>query len=260
MADNKNSFIAYCDWIHTVSKLPDEKAGLLFKHLLSYVNDQNPITDDLIVEIAFEPIKQSLKRDLKRYEEIKKKRSESGSLGGRPKKQTEAKKANGFSEKQSKAKKADSVSVSVSVSDSDSEKKRKEKDIFNFKNSLLNLNVEEKYIKDWLLVRKKKKATDSETAFNSIVKQIESSKLTPSQCIELCAIKGWVGFNNSWVTEDDLKLVTASDKHENETTFNLKAYGYSLDIKAIDLKTAKDKFGKETGVFNHDDIELIWQR
>ena len=58
MAKDKKSFILYTDLIHTVEKLPDEKAGLLLKHLLRYVNDMDPVTDDLIVDIAFEPIKQ----------------------------------------------------------------------------------------------------------------------------------------------------------------------------------------------------------
>lgn len=82
MAKDKKSFILYADLIHTVDKLPDDKAGTLFKHLLKYVNDENPITDDLIVQIAFEPIKQQLKRDLKKFEEIKEKRSEIGRIGG----------------------------------------------------------------------------------------------------------------------------------------------------------------------------------
>jgi hypothetical protein len=68
MAQDKSSFLLYCDIIHTVNKLPDEKAGRLFKHILAYVNDQNPDTDDLLIELAFEPIKQALKRDLKKYE------------------------------------------------------------------------------------------------------------------------------------------------------------------------------------------------
>ena len=68
MAANKTSFLLYCDIIHTVRKLPDEKAGQLFKHILAYVNDENPVAEDVIIEIAFEPIKQSLKRDLQKYE------------------------------------------------------------------------------------------------------------------------------------------------------------------------------------------------
>lgn len=78
MALNKKSFVLYCDLIHTVNKLPDDKAGLLFKHLLAYVNDENPITDDLIVDISFEPIKRQLKRDLNKWEEKLSQKSSAG--------------------------------------------------------------------------------------------------------------------------------------------------------------------------------------
>jgi uncharacterized phage protein (TIGR02220 family) len=47
----------------------------------SYVSDENPESEDLIVNIAFEPIKQQLKRDLKLFEEKRIKRSEAGLAG-----------------------------------------------------------------------------------------------------------------------------------------------------------------------------------
>lgn len=76
MAKEKNSFLLYCDIIHTVEKLDDVQAGKLFKHLLKYVNDQNPTPENALIEIAFEPIKQSLKRDLIKYETIRERNSE----------------------------------------------------------------------------------------------------------------------------------------------------------------------------------------
>ncbi len=76
MAKDKKSFLLYTDLIHTVSQLPDDKAGALFKHILEYVNDKEPKTDDIIISIAFEPIRQALKRDLKRYEEIRERNRE----------------------------------------------------------------------------------------------------------------------------------------------------------------------------------------
>jgi len=79
--DGKKSFLLYCDIKHTIDKLSNDKAGELFKHILAYVNDENPITNDIVIEIAFEPIKQSLKRDLKKWEGEKKQRSEAGKLG-----------------------------------------------------------------------------------------------------------------------------------------------------------------------------------
>lgn len=82
MAENKKPFILYADLIHTVEKLPISKAGELFKLILEYVNDKNPNTEDLLLQVAFEPIKQALKRDLKKYEEIRKMRAEYGKNGG----------------------------------------------------------------------------------------------------------------------------------------------------------------------------------
>jgi len=76
MAENKKSFLLYCDIIHTVEKLTDEQAGKLLKHTLKYVNDLNPTPEDILTEIAFEPIKQSLKRDLLKYEGIRIKNKE----------------------------------------------------------------------------------------------------------------------------------------------------------------------------------------
>jgi hypothetical protein len=75
MAKDKKSFVLYCDIIHTIEQLSDEQAGHLFKHVLYYVNDLNPETDNVITKIAFEPIKQQLKRDLVRYEKIRERNS-----------------------------------------------------------------------------------------------------------------------------------------------------------------------------------------
>ncbi|WP_288373989.1 DUF6291 domain-containing protein [uncultured Chryseobacterium sp.] len=81
MAEDKNGFLLYKDLIHSVRKLPKEKAGELFMHILSYVNDENPETEDFIIELAFEPVKQHLKRDLKKYKTKLDKKSESGRIG-----------------------------------------------------------------------------------------------------------------------------------------------------------------------------------
>ena len=81
MAKDKKSFILYVDQKDLFNKLPDDIAGKLIKHIYSYVSDENPTSDDLIVEIAFEPIKQQLKRDLKLFEEKRVKRSEAGIIG-----------------------------------------------------------------------------------------------------------------------------------------------------------------------------------
>lgn len=78
MAENKKSIILYVDLIHTFEELSDEEAGRLIKHFLRYVNDLNPEPPDKLIKVVFEPIKQQLKRDLKKWKAIKKKRSDAG--------------------------------------------------------------------------------------------------------------------------------------------------------------------------------------
>ena len=78
MATDKKGFILYADQKELFDQLPNEKAGELIKHIFSYVNDDNPVTEDLLINLAFTPIKQQLKRDLQKFEEVKLKRSEAG--------------------------------------------------------------------------------------------------------------------------------------------------------------------------------------
>ncbi len=78
MAEGKKSVLLYCDLIHTIEKMDNETAGEFFKHYLRYINDKEPKTDNLIVELTFESVKQNLKRDLLKWDEIKEKRSEAG--------------------------------------------------------------------------------------------------------------------------------------------------------------------------------------
>jgi hypothetical protein len=78
MAENKKSFLLYCDMINTFENLEDKEAGRLIKHLFRYVNDKNPEYPDRITKLLFEPIKTHLKRDLLKYESIREKRSIAG--------------------------------------------------------------------------------------------------------------------------------------------------------------------------------------
>jgi len=77
--------------------------------------------------------------------------------------------------------------------------KENNKIVFNFKKSLLDLNIEKQIVEDWLLVRKNKKATNSITSFNSIKKQIELSGKSASECIKIAVEKDWKGFNAEWL-------------------------------------------------------------
>lgn len=84
MAENKNTFVFYAEWKQDFEFLTDAEAGKLIKHLLQYVNDENPEfeNEDRLLQFAAQKLKNVLKKDLKKYEEVCKKRSEAGKKGG----------------------------------------------------------------------------------------------------------------------------------------------------------------------------------
>jgi hypothetical protein len=104
MAKDKKGFVLYADQIEIFNQLPDEISGKLIKHIFDYVNDKNPTTDDIIINVAFASIKTQLKRDLKKYESICDRNKINGSKGGRP---IKPKKPTGLSGNPNKPKKPD---------------------------------------------------------------------------------------------------------------------------------------------------------
>lgn len=118
MAENKKSIIVYADWMELFDALQDDEAGRLIKHFFRYVNDLDPKAPDRITELSFIQIKQSLKRDLKKYENYINKQKTNGLKGGRPK----AKETQITQPFISEPKKADSDSDSDSVNDSETKK------------------------------------------------------------------------------------------------------------------------------------------
>jgi hypothetical protein len=119
MAKGKKSFVLYTDQIGIFSKLTDEQAGLLIKHIYAYCNDEEP-KGDFVTELAFESIKQALKRDLRKFEDVKVKRSEAGKKSAEARKQQKSTKSTSVKSVQQKATKStvsDSVNVSVSVNE-----------------------------------------------------------------------------------------------------------------------------------------------
>jgi len=156
MAQDKKGFILYADLIHTVRKLSKEKQGKLFMTILEYVNDENPIIDDLNVDLVFEPIKRQLKRDLKKFELRADRSRENGKLGGRPKK---PRKPSGLKNNLTEPRKPDTVTVNdtviVTVNDS-------KKEIFT----------------SWLNYRKQiKKPIIIESTLNALIKKINVEEI-----------------------------------------------------------------------------------
>jgi len=206
MAEYKKSFILYADLITIVKKLVIKDrtdgtnyAGELFLHILEYVNDNEPIPIDFIIEMAFEPIKLQLKRDLKKWEANVEQRRQAGLRSAEARKT----KANEKQRPLTTVQRASTNStvndtVNVNVNDTVTEEIKQPK-VFNFKKSLLDLGVEKQIASDYLKVRSKKRASNTETAFNSIKKQIEKSPLSANESIKVAVEKSWAGFKAEWI-------------------------------------------------------------
>lgn len=122
MAENKKSFVAYADWKDTFDALPDEMAGQLIKFIFAYVNDENPTSDNVLINAVFPSIRNTLKRDLAKWNKQHLQRIKAG------KKSAEVRKRNATSVERSlngrSVSSTVSVSGSVSVSDSVSVKSK----------------------------------------------------------------------------------------------------------------------------------------
>lgn len=72
---------------------------------------------------------------------------------------------------------------------------------FSFYNSLINLGAEKQLVSDWIKVRKNKKLTNTETAFNKFVTQLNKSGYTINEVLEKCVEKSWGGFDAEWYSK-----------------------------------------------------------
>ena len=74
---------------------------------------------------------------------------------------------------------------------------------FDFRKSLIALGVTPSTVDQWLLVRKKKGAVNTEAAFNTIAKEIaKAAPVTPEACIYKAVAESWRGFKADWLHEE----------------------------------------------------------
>ena len=110
------------------------------------------------------------------------------------------------------------LQVNTSVLQNDTEKSREELDnnrednikptAFSFFNSLISLGADKQLVNDWLKVRKNKKATNTETAFNRFKNQYELSGYTVNEVLTKCIEKSWSGFEAEWYKKQSKQQTT----------------------------------------------------
>jgi hypothetical protein len=63
----------------------------------------------------------------------------------------------------------------------------------------MEIGVTEQVAEDWLKVRKEAKASNTETAFKGILREIEKTGLSADECIRVAAENSWRGFKAEWL-------------------------------------------------------------
>jgi hypothetical protein len=201
MAAGKKSFVLYSDLLVSIGHLTNEEKGILFNHLLEYVNDKSPVLEDRLLITAWKPIEMQLKRDLKKFEEIKVKRSEAGKKSAEIKAQQNSTNSTLVESVQHPS---TNSTDNVNVNDNDNVndnviKEKRPTSGFDFLDSLIQLGVHKQVATDWIKVRAKHKASNTQTAFNAIAREIKKSGLTPNACITKAVEKSWRGFESEWL-------------------------------------------------------------
>ena len=80
---------------------------------------------------------------------------------------------------------------------------------FDFKKALIDLGIAEQTASDWMAVRKNAKATNTQTAFNSLKTQIERIcqryDVTAEQVAAFAVSRDWKGINAGWDAVKNIK-------------------------------------------------------
>ena len=84
----------------------------------------------------------------------------------------------------------------------------------------MELVQDEKLVDDFLLVRKTKNATNSETALNGLIEECKKHNFDISEAVKICIDRDWKGFKVEWVK--NLEQKNKQNGHTNAPGENQK--------------------------------------
>ena len=198
----KDSFVLHNSFYTPIKSLSIEEKGQLLDAIFQYHISGESLELPPVCKMAFDFMKGQFDRDTAKYEAACERNRMNGSKGGRPPKQKETggllkkpNKPNGYLENPPKPKKPDNDNEYDNEYDNGNDIRSSK---FNFKNELLKLGVQKQIAADWMKVRKQKKATNTETAFNALKAEFAKSGLTANECVKIATERSWGGFRAEW--------------------------------------------------------------
>lgn len=195
-----------------------------FLRRFNHEEEFNELIKEGVIDIKSEKIViKFLDIQYQKATEFSKEQSRKGSLGGRPKNpnKSQTKAEINPNESQTKAIREDKIKEEERKED-----KIKEKDStlsFSFYDSLIKYGFDKELVSEWIKVRKTKKLTNTKTAFNSFIKEVEKTNSDKNIIIKECVVNSWGGFKSEWHkgTNSDGK----NPNNEKIIKFNTNANG-----------------------------------
>jgi hypothetical protein len=179
----RDSMIIYRSFYEAIKELPKENQAEVWSAVYELGLNGKRINLDGLNKTIFTLIAPQLDANYKKF------------LNGiKPKqKQTESKTEAKPKQKISKSE----ANVNVNVNDNE-----KDIHIYSFFNSLIEYGFNKDLVNDWIQVRKAKKLTNTKTAFDKFIIEVEKCKLDKNEILKTCVEKSWGGFNSNWIVEE----------------------------------------------------------
>lgn len=80
---------------------------------------------------------------------------------------------------------------------------------YSFLASLLDNGFDEKLSREWMEVRKQKKAVNTQTAFDDFMTQVKKHGGDRNKILRKCVERSWKGFNHTWLEKQNDTLLNA---------------------------------------------------
>ena len=77
--------------------------------------------------------------------------------------------------------------------------------------TLTDLGIDEQIAKDWMVVRKAKRAPITDTALDELKLEASKAGITVPEAVAICAKRSWQGFKASWNWQEELPTPLASN-------------------------------------------------
>ena len=102
-------------------------------------------------------------------------------------------------------------------------------------------DVPKELIADFERIRKAKRAPITQTAIDKIKKEAEEIKLTLSDALTFCCMRGWAGFNKDWILKDKDNHRPSPTKNSFDNS-NLAAFGFHGKATALAAEELQKRY------------------